>query len=289
MAKKSYIVAGPTASGKSDFAHKLAKRVGGTVVNADSVQIYRGVENLSASPFAGMDAAKNNSEIDGVPYRLFSTKDLSEHISVTDYLALARAEFDTANIPVFVGGSGYYINSILKGLSPVPEVSLDNRARARKMVEEAPDAAKKLTDYEFKDPQRIARALEVFLETGRQLTEWQQLPRRGAIRPAPFKILLMPPREALDERIRARLDVMITGGLDEARANAGFSNRAIGIEMLGKFLSGELTEIEARNVWAERTCQYAKKQRTWFRNQFDPDFVIPRFPTDQDLENVLGQ
>jgi tRNA dimethylallyltransferase len=156
MAKKSYIVAGPTASGKSDFAHKLAKKIGGTIINADSVQIYKGIENISASP---MSEVGSPMSIDGVPYRLFSIKELSEQMNVSEYLELARAEFEAADVPVFVGGSGYYINAIINGISPIPAVSDENRNRARKIVAETPDAARQLTDFEFTDPQRMARAL----------------------------------------------------------------------------------------------------------------------------------
>jgi tRNA dimethylallyltransferase len=285
MAKISYIVAGPTASGKSGFAHELAKKIGGTIINADSVQIYRGIENISASPFAGRAP---RPEIDGIPYRLYSIKDLSERITVAEYLELARAEFDAAAVPVFVGGSGYYINAIINGMSPIPEVSGENRARARKMVAEAPEAARRLTDFGFADPQRTARALEVLLETGRPISEWQALPRRGAVRPTPVKILVSPPKETLAERIRARLPEMLAGGgMDEVKKHIGFPDRAIGIEEVGKYVRGEISLDEALDNWALRTRQYAKRQRTWFENQYRPDAKIMRTPTSEDLDRIV--
>ena len=97
--KDAYIIAGPTASGKSDFAHKLAQAVHGAIINCDSVQIYRGIENISASPFANRPIS---DEIDGVPYKLFSILPLSEQISVADYIALARREYDAARANGFV-------------------------------------------------------------------------------------------------------------------------------------------------------------------------------------------
>ena len=133
--RESYIVTGPTASGKSEYAHKLARKINGVIINCDSVQIYGGIENISASPFAGRDITP---EIDGVPYRLFSILPLSVQISVAKYLDMARREYDAARnagkTPIFVGGTGYYINALINGMSPVPEISDKNRAQAREMV-----------------------------------------------------------------------------------------------------------------------------------------------------------
>ncbi|MDR3208420.1 MAG: tRNA (adenosine(37)-N6)-dimethylallyltransferase MiaA [Rickettsiales bacterium] len=288
MVKKSYVIAGPTASGKSDFAHKLAKRVGGTIINADSVQIYRGIENISANPLSIVP--RSSSLVDGVPHKLFSIRDLSEQITVADYLKMARAEYDAADVPIFVGGSGYYIGALLYGISPIPSVSAENRARARKMVSEAPDAARKLTDFEFHDPQRMMRALEVFLETGLSISEWQKLPRAGALVPAPFRILVAPPNDILDGRIRDRLKIMLDdGGMDEVAKHIDFPDRAIGIDEIGKYIRGEISMEQALENWATRTRRYAKRQRTWFKNQYAADMIIPRVPTDKDLEDVLGR
>ena len=118
MKHNAIIIAGPTASGKSDFAHKLAKRVNGAIINCDSVQIYRGIENISASPFAEYKGTFD--EIDGVPYKLFSILSLNEHISVADYLTFAKKAFDEVvamgKMPIFVGGTGYYINVLINGI-----------------------------------------------------------------------------------------------------------------------------------------------------------------------------
>ena len=122
MNTRAYIITGPTASGKSGFAHELARRVNGTIINCDSVQIYRGIENISASPFAGRAVS---DDIDGVPYRLFSILPLTEQISVGQYLKLARTEYENAiavvRTPIFVGGTGYYINAIINGIAPMPD------------------------------------------------------------------------------------------------------------------------------------------------------------------------
>jgi tRNA dimethylallyltransferase len=292
MVKRSYIVAGTTASGKSDFAHNLALRLGGTIINADSVQIYNGIENISASPLADRDKKQETRDkghlVGGVSYKLFSIKGLDEQISVSDYLDLARAEYDAAAVPIFVGGSGYYINALVNGISPIPDVSLENRAKAREMVAENPANAREVAGCAFQDPQRISRALEVFLETGRPLSEWQKLPRTGGINPAPVKILIMPPVDVLAARIRERLAQMFERGIPEAEKFAGFPDRAIGIDEIGNFLRGAPKEQVLEN-WAVRTEQYAKRQRTWFRHQFDADIIIPRVPTEEDLNHVVGK
>lgn len=293
MTPSCYIIAGPTASGKSDFACNLARKINGIIINCDSVQIYKGIENISASPLPeGLDKI--------VPHKLFSILPLTKQISVSDYLELARAEYNAAissgNSVVFVGGTGFYINAILNGISPIPEISDDNRNRARAMVREYPDAAKKLllnADPKFNsfDPQRMARALEVFLETGRPLSEWQSLPRRGEIAPKAIKILINPHKDILTTRIAKRIPIMIdNGAMDEARAAiaAGWDlNRAIGASEAAKFINGEITKPEMIQNWITRTNQYAKRQRTWFKHQFNADIEIGHIPTDQDLENVL--
>ena len=296
MKYDSIIVAGPTASGKSDFAHNLAKRINGAIINCDSVQIYRGIENISASPFAEQPKDKFE-EIDNVPYKLFSILSLEKHISVAEYLSLAETAINdvikSGKIPIFVGGSGYYINVLINGISPIPEISDETRNKAREMVKECPDAVRELLAYDFvlRDPQRTARALEVFLETGTPLSQWQKLPRRGAVLNNAYKVLISPPREILLERIAKRVPEMINGGaLAEAEniiTNNLNEHRAIGATQLCKMLRGEISESEAVDNWILKTNQYAKRQRTWYKTQYVADYEIPCVPTDKDLENLI--
>ena len=296
MKYNSIIIAGPTASGKSDFAHNLARRINGAIINCDSVQIYRGIETISASPFANQN--KNSfDEIDGVPYKLFSILPLSDHISVSDYLMLATKAMDEVikmgKFPIFVGGSGYYINVLINGISPIPEITDENRQKAREMVKKCPDAVRKLLPENFTkhDPQRTARALEVFLETGMSLLEWQKLPRHGALLGGAYKILISPNRELLLERIARRVPEMVSG---DAMAEAKYiienklnEDRAIGAQQLCKMLRGEISEKDAIAGWILKTNQYAKRQRTWYKTQYAADFEILRVPTDADLEEII--
>ena len=296
MKNKAIIIAGPTASGKSEFAHKLAKAVDGAIINADSVQIYCGIENISASPFAGQNGAFDN--IDGVPYKLFSVFDLNEHISVSDYLKLARDAYNEViamgKTPIFVGGTGYYINVLINGISSIPEISESNRNRARELVAQDVIAARGIlpSDFTATDPQRIARALEVFFETGTHITDWQKQPRTGALVPDALKILIAPERETLLKRIASRIPEMIRGGaIDEARniiKNNLDASRAIGAVQICDMLNGKISESVAIENWITKTNQYAKRQRTWFNGQYNADITIKNVPNDKDLERVIS-
>ncbi len=291
--KQSYIITGPTASGKSDIAHELAKKIGGTIINCDSVQIYKGIENISASPFAERVLT---DEIDGVPYRLFSILSLSEQISVADYIKLAKREYDAAiasgRIPIFVGGTGYYINGIVNGIVEIPDISVENRNKARELVARDLNAARAMvSDCNVTDPQRVARALEVMFETGKPIIWWQQQKRTGAILPTPFKILINPPLDVLHKRIAGRIPKMISGGaLNEAKyiiENKFDVRRAIGAEQICAMLQGEKNQDEAVNDWIIKTNQYAKRQRTWFKTQFNADLIIDHTPSVDDIDFIL--
>lgn len=295
MKHSAYIIAGPTASGKSEFAHRLARCVNGTIINCDSVQIYRGIENISASPFAGLEIADS---IDGIPYRLFSILPLDTQISVVDYLRLARAEYESVikagRTPIFVGGTGYYINALINGISPMPDVSDENRIRARDMVANDIEAARKLLPPDFlsSDPQRVARAVEVFFETGHHITEFQNAQRVGAVVPNAFRVLINPDITVLRERIASRIPQMLSGGaMDEAVRviDSGWNeNRAIGASQLCKFIRGEISQDECIQNWITKTNQYAKRQRTWFRTQYTPDITINcAGGTDADIDLII--
>ena len=296
MDTRSYIITGPTASGKSDLAHRLARAVGGVVINCDSVQIYRGIENIGASPLA--DAQCVDGAIDGVPYRLFSVLPLSRQISVVEYLAMAREQYDAAcaarRPAVFVGGTGYYINALIHGISPMPDICDDVRARARAMVRDDIENARRMLGPLFRptDAQRVARALEVLLQTGRNISEFQALPRTGGFLSGAKKILMSPPADVLRERIAARIPKMLDGGaLGEAQRiiDANWDPaRAIGAAQLVRYINGDIDMDECIQNWIVKTNQYAKRQRTWFRTQFNPDVIINRVDiTDADVNDLI--
>ena len=298
METRDIIIVGPTASGKSGFADSLARKIGGVIINCDSVQIYRGIENISASPFAEKTDQIASESLDGVPYKLFSVLDLSVQQSVSDYLELARAAYADAKakgLPaIFVGGTGYYANALLNGISQIPNVGDESRKRARELVARDIVSARKMLPDEFTatDPQRVARALEVFFETGHHITEYQQGERTGAVLPTnTIKILINPDANILRERIAARIPEMLSGGaMDEARAiieNNWNPSRAIGAVQLVDFLQGKISRENAIENWITKTNQYAKRQRTWFRSQFNPDIEIDHVPGDSDVDMII--
>jgi len=298
MKTRDYIIVGPTASGKSGFADRLARRVNGVIINCDSVQIYRGIENISASPFAENLEQITTQTLNGVPYKLFSILDLSTQQSVSDYLKMAQHEYDMAKQAgrpvIFVGGTGYYANALLNGISQIPNVDDESRRRARELVAHDINAARKMlpADFRYTDAQRVARALEVFFQTGHHITEYQKNARVGAALPNDtVKILINPDAKILRERIAARIPEMLSGGaIDEARAiiqNNWNPSRAIGAVQLVDFLNGKTDRNTAIQNWITKTNQYAKRQRTWFRTQFSPDIVFDHVPTDADTELVL--
>ena len=298
MKTRDYIIVGPTASGKSGFADRLARRVNGVIINCDSVQIYRGIENISASPFAENINQIQSQSLNGVPYKLFSVLDLSAQQSVSDYLKMAQHEYDMAKQAgrpvIFVGGTGYYANALLNGISQIPNVDEESRRRARELVAHDINAARKMlpADFRYTDAQRVARALEVFFQTGHHITEYQKNARVGAVLPNDtVKILINPDAKILRGRIAGRIPEMLSGGaIDEARAiiqNNWNPSRAIGAVQLVDFLNGKTDRNTAIQNWITKTNQYAKRQRTWFRTQFSPDIVFDHVPTDADTELVL--
>jgi tRNA dimethylallyltransferase len=238
-----------------------------------------------------------SDNIDGVPYRLFSVLPLSEQISVADYLNMARHEYESViksgYTPIFVGGTGYYINALVNGISPMPDISLENRTRARELVAHDINAARKLLpdDFTATDSQRVARALEVFFETGRHLSDFQSAPRIGAIVPDAKRILICPDTSVLRERIALRIPKMVSGGaLEEAKniiAQGWNPERAIGAVQLCSYLRGEKTYEECVTDWINKTNQYAKRQRTWFRTQFNPDVIINSLGSDADIKGFV--
>lgn len=273
------VIAGPTASGKSALALKLAEAENGVLINADASQVYADLAILSARPSA--------AEMARAPHRLFGTIDGAESCTAARWASLARAEIATAHaagqLPILVGGTGLYLRTLLDGIAPVPEIPAPVRAEVRALSTEQVRAALEAEDSAMAarlhphDSQRNARALEVLRATGRSLAEWQQVPAEGglasevALRPLVIDIA----RDTLVRRIDARIEAMkAEGALEEVRhlATRNLSPtlpvmRAIGVPPLLAQLSGKLSEAEASERWRLDTRQYAKRQATWLRNQ----------------------
>ncbi|MGW8850241.1 tRNA (adenosine(37)-N6)-dimethylallyltransferase MiaA [Streptomyces xiamenensis] len=271
-------VVGPTAAGKSDLGTALARRLGGEVINADSMQLYKGMDIGTAK--------LSEAERGGVPHRLLDIWDVTVTASVAEYQRLARAEIDrllaAGRTPVLVGGSGLYVRGALDKLE-FP--GTDPAVRARLEAELAERGTGVLhTRLAAADPaaaaailpgngRRIVRALEVIEITGRPFTAHLPGPDEETGHYRALQIGITTDRPALDERITTRVDRMWEAGLvDEVRAleQAGLregrtASRALGYQQLLAALAGECTEEEARAETVRATRRFARRQETWFR------------------------
>lgn len=276
------LIAGPTASGKSDFAVRIAEKTGGVVINADSMQIYRELNILSARP--GPDDERR------VPHRLYGHVPASERYSVGRWLADAAGALkearDDGRLPILVGGTGLYFKALTEGLATIPPVPDSVRARIgaeadgqsaealyARLAGRDPETAALLRPS---DRSRIIRALEVHAATGKPLAEWQRgegsppLVGDGALR-----LVLAPDRALLHQRIATRAEAMIAdGAVDEVKAllALGLSEdlpamKAIGVRQIAGWLAGTVSREEAVARIKTETRRYAKRQETWFRNQ----------------------
>jgi tRNA dimethylallyltransferase len=274
--RHALIVAGPTCSGKSALALGLAQRLGGTVINADSMQVYRELRVLTARPNAAEEAA--------VPHRLYGVRPAAEAGSAAWWRQAALAEMAQAELPILCGGTGLYFAALTEGLVDIPPPTADARAEARgllalhgpaalhaRLATVDPATAAKLRPT---DGQRLARAWEVWASTGRGLQAWQ----REAAAPAPYRftaILLDPPRDALRDAIKGRFAAMIDqGAIAEVEALLALNldpslpaMRAHGVPELAAYLRGEITLTEASRRAELVTGQYTKRQATWFRHR----------------------
>lgn len=293
ISRAVHIIAGPTATGKTSAAIELAIEHNGVIINADSMQIYNALPILSAQPSRQEQAA--------APHRLYSHFEPNEKCSVDAWQKLALAEIALAHsngqLPIIVGGTGFYIKALIEGLSTIPSVPAEIRQDAEEILAE-------IGNQEFhqrllaKDPvmgerlhpndsQRIIRAWEVLETTGKSLSYWQKQPNAKPPEHLVFSMeILNPPREILRDRCNRRFDLMLTSGvmeeieeLDERISNGGLSpdapiTHALGFHPLQSYIHGELLLEEAVDQAKTETRQYAKRQVTWFKNQFTEPYNL---------------
>jgi tRNA dimethylallyltransferase len=283
------LIAGPTASGKSAAALALAQEIGGMVINADSMQVYREVPILTAQPGAA-DKAQ-------VPHLLYGHVSAQEHYSVgswrTDVLEALAEVRAMQRTPVFVGGTGLYFMALTDGLAEVPPTPPEIRDASRALLDDIGVEAlhARLTDRDPltasrlrpSDPQRVLRAFEVFEATGRPLAEWQGAPADPVLKNKKIAAFVLdPPRAELRARIATRFEAMVDqGGLEEARKLERLdpalpAAKLLGLRPLQALAAGTLTQAEALDAAITGTRQFAKRQMTWFRHRmphyiwFDP-------------------
>jgi len=297
------LVAGPTASGKSALALALAEEFRGTIINADSMQVYRDLRILTARP--------SDEEMARAPHRLYGVLDASETCSAVRWARMAEVEiaaaFAAGRLPILVGGTGLYLRALLQGLAPLPEIPEEVRRRARALHRELggaafrallrerdPESAARLNP---RDRQRLVRAFEVVAATGRPLGDWQLMAEQKPGRPA-LALLLMPPRHQLGTSIDRRFrDMVAAGAVEEVRALLARNLppevpiiRAVGVPELSRHLSGELSLESALHEGQLASRRYAKRQMTWFRRQMpvSPSLAVRSFGA-QFSESLLSE
>jgi tRNA dimethylallyltransferase len=279
------LIAGPTASGKSDLAVDLALALKRpcVVINADSAQVYRDLKVLSARP--------TEADMRGVEHRLFGEWDGAQACSAADWAARAKREIEDAHLagvlPILVGGTGLYIRTLLDGIAPVPAIDPTIRESVRALSTADAYAALQLEDparaavLNRGDTTRIARSLEVIRSTGRSLSLWQQMSVGGIAQSvAIHPLLLLPHMGSLFERTDRRFSRMLDNGAAEEVETLLSRNlsptlpvmRAIGVREIAGWIRGEWSKDDALERGQRATRQYARRQYTWFRRQTPQDW-----------------
>jgi tRNA dimethylallyltransferase len=301
MCIDAVLIAGPTASGKSEAALALAERINGALVNADSMQVYREACILTARP--------QEAALACAPHFLYGHVSVNEPYSVARYQTDAIAALDdvraSGRAPIFVGGTGLYFNALTDGLADVPKIpeAVRKQVRARREIIGADAFYKELAGRDPhsaarlrpSDTQRVLRAREVLEATGLPLAHWQKVP--GAAPLADLRLarfVLSPPRAELHRRIGMRFDRMIAqGALGEARVLRGLdsalpSTKLLGLRQLWAVFDGRVTLDEAIVSAKTATRQYAKRQLTWFRHRM-ADWVWIEEAAPKDVPSVMLQ
>ena len=262
----------------------LAKKLNGVVINADSMQVYKDVSTLTARP--------SEAEQQGIPHRLYGFLDADENCSVFKWVQLAAQEIRQAwrdnKIPVVVGGTGFYLQTLIKGISPVPQVKEETRTAIRQQFEKQgyeeflDDFQKKDPSFTFTDPQRVLRAAEVLAETGKSVTYWQSLPFQKEIEADFLCCLTDLPREELYKRCNERFEKMMENGAVEEVQTLLKKNpppdslimKAVGVLEIKSMLNKEISKSEAMLHACQMTRNYAKRQMTWFNHRFFADQIV---------------
>ena len=290
------IIAGPTASGKSALAIAAARALNGAVLNCDSMQIYKDIPIIAATPSA--------AEKQQVEHRLFELYDVTKRGNVVEWLDLCVAEIRRLwaqnRLPVVVGGTGMYIDALINGVTPIPEVDAKVRDDLRQRLQTEGllnlyielrqkdiEIAEKLNKN---DKTRIVRALEIIETTNKKVSDWYKMPLIKKLPEAEFTVVkIVPEIEVIEERCRERLDKMVElGALEEI---AGLLERgidetlpamkALGVPELSLAVKGEMSLSAALELAKLHTRQYAKRQRTLLRNKLPADIEFDAVYTGQ--------
>ena len=279
MSKKLVLLAGPTASGKSNLAIKLAKKLNGEIINADSMQIFKEFTVLSSRP------TFNQTKI--VKHHLYGIITVKKHFSAGEWLKKVKIKINTCvkkkKIPIIVGGTGLYFNTITKGISKIPDIDQKTRNNVRNLYKKL--GIKKFYNALIKldpkskgrilptDPQRIQRAYEVKLKTKKSLYEWFEKTKSDFLEFDIRKIFIEIPRDILLNKISMRTEQMFkkkcineVKKFNNLKVNKSFSvNKLIGVQEINDYLEGLTTIEQCKDLINIKTRQYAKRQNTWAR------------------------
>ena len=279
MSKKIILLAGPTASGKSKLAIGLAKKLNGEIINADSMQIFKEFKILSSRP--------SLNDTQKIRHHLYGFISVKRYFSAGDWLNEARKKVDFClkrkKIPIFVGGTGLYFNTITKGISKIPNIDLKTRNKVRSLHTKL--GYKKFYNLLIKldpkikgkilptDSQRVQRAFEVKLKTKKSMLDWFADTTSDFLDFEIKKIFINIPRDKLLKKISTRIDLMIKKKcINEVRKfnklkikKTLSANKLIGVQEINDFLSGSISLEQCKELINIKTRQYAKRQNTWAR------------------------
>jgi len=279
LPKKLILLAGPTASGKSQLAIKIAKKLKGEIINADSMQVFKEFNILSSRP--------STSDMRKVKHHLYGTISVNQYFSAGDWLKQAKKKINICiknnKVPIIVGGTGLYFNTITKGISKIPKINLQTRNKVRNLYKKL--GSKKFYNQLLKldpqikgrisstDPQRVQRAYEVKLKTKKSLIDWFENTKSEFLDFEIRKIFIDIPREILLKKISLRIEQMFkekciqeVRRFNELHVNKNLSaNKLIGVKEINDFLNGSISLDHCKELINIKTRQYAKRQNTWSR------------------------
>ena len=279
MSKKIILLAGPTASGKSKLAIRLAKKLNGEIINADSMQVYKEFSILSSRP--------NINEVKKARHHLYGFISAKRYFSAGDWLKIAKSKINQCHknkkIPIIVGGTGLYFNAITRGISKIPNIDQKTRNKVRNLFKKIgyKNFYEKLLNIDPKvknrilptDSQRTQRAYEVILKTKKSLFDWTINTKSDFINFEIKKIFLNIPREELLKKISMRTELMFENKCIEEVKNFNFfkldkslsANKLIGVQEINDYLKGLISLKQCKELINIKTRQYAKRQNTWAR------------------------
>ena len=279
MSKKLILLAGPTASGKSNLAIKLAKKINGEIINADSMQVFKEFTILSSRP--------GSSQMRKVKHHLYGIISVKKHFSAGDWLKQAKKKIKIClkkkKVPIIVGGTGLYFNTITKGISKIPNIDKKTRNKVRNLYKKLGIKRfyKQLLNLDPKikykipqtDPQRLQRAYEVKLKTKKSLFDWFANTKSDFLDFEMKKIFIETPRELLLKKISIRTEQMFRNKcinevkkFNRLKINKNLSvNKLIGVQEINDFLRGSISLEQCKDLINIKTRQYAKRQNTWAR------------------------